>query len=337
MGIISEIVLLPLDNLHENMSVEVLETELQIPIPQRCVLMHASESEIEVMLGKVRDEAKALQMCRQLAQQRQMRLNLLDAEFQFDKNKLTFIFTSDRHIDFRELVRDLFSIFKTRIWMHKINPFQASAFEDGPSDPLQGAVSVAMPERHYANEPYHQPQAHQQQLLVNQYQQHDMHYSQTHQPRHEDEYDQDHPHHPQSPFHQEQCPPGQPEYRLSPQILQLHDLQQYCPKQPASLPMASGSGEFSAHDADDNVDVEVDNSSSQYESYSISPPNPRASLAMDMDGRVSGSGEQASLSPAVRLLRATHGSTRRSSHGSEHGSDHWSGSGSGSVGGRHDK
>lgn len=92
-GIISEIVLLPNHFMTEYTSIPEIEAELQIPIPQRCVLMHASEREIQVLLAKVRDETKALQVCRQLAQQRQMRLNLLDAEFQFDKNKLTFIFT----------------------------------------------------------------------------------------------------------------------------------------------------------------------------------------------------------------------------------------------------
>jgi len=143
-GIISEIVLLP-PHIKGSMSVAEVEAELQIPIPHRYVFMHASEDEIQFLLEKVRDESRALQVCRELAQQRQMKLNLLDAEFQFDKNKLTFIFTSDRHIDFRELVRDLFAIFKTRIWMHKINPFQASLFMDGfaQSEPFQGAIPTS--------------------------------------------------------------------------------------------------------------------------------------------------------------------------------------------------
>jgi hypothetical protein len=140
-GIISEIVLLP-SHVRGNISVAELEIALNVPIPHRYALQHASDKEIQVLLNKVRDESRALQVCRQLAQQRQMKLNLLDAEFQFDKNKLTFIFTSDRHIDFRELVRDLFAIFKTRIWMHKINQVQAAAFIDGfgQGEPFQGAM-----------------------------------------------------------------------------------------------------------------------------------------------------------------------------------------------------
>ena len=161
-GIISEIVLLPSHFMTDRTTVGEVEAELQVPIPQRCVITHASERDIEILLAKVRDEAHALQVCRQLAQQRQMRLNLLDAEFQFDKNKLTFIFTSDRHIDFRELVRDLFAIFKTRIWMHKINPFQASMFTASlNSEPFQGAIQ----ERQYRDQQVNQNQHNQHQYM----------------------------------------------------------------------------------------------------------------------------------------------------------------------------
>ena len=40
---------------------------------------------------------------------------------QFDRHKLTFYFEADGRIDFRELVRDLFSIYKTRIWMQQLD------------------------------------------------------------------------------------------------------------------------------------------------------------------------------------------------------------------------
>ena len=41
--------------------------------------------------------------------------------YQFDRHKLTFFFEADGRIDFRELVRDLFSIYKTRIWMQQVD------------------------------------------------------------------------------------------------------------------------------------------------------------------------------------------------------------------------
>ena len=48
-------------------------------------------------------------------------MNILDSEYQFDRHKLTFFFEADGRIDFRELVRDLFSIYKTRIWMQQVD------------------------------------------------------------------------------------------------------------------------------------------------------------------------------------------------------------------------
>ncbi|KAJ2487227.1 hypothetical protein EV174_000634 [Coemansia sp. RSA 2320] len=67
--------------------------------------------------NKVMDEQKALSMCQDRVQQRKLSMHVADAEFQFDRRKLTFYFTADRRVDFRELVRELFKHFKTRIWM----------------------------------------------------------------------------------------------------------------------------------------------------------------------------------------------------------------------------
>lgn len=48
-------------------------------------------------------------------------MTVLDAEYQFDRHKLTFYFEADRRIDFRELVSELFSQYKTRIWMQQVD------------------------------------------------------------------------------------------------------------------------------------------------------------------------------------------------------------------------
>lgn len=98
-------------------------------IPRRRVLGLASEDEKAFLLAKIDEEYRALDICRDLALRRGMKINVLDAELQYDRRKLTFLFTSEKHTDFRELVRDLFSIFKTRIWMQKINPAQAASLE----------------------------------------------------------------------------------------------------------------------------------------------------------------------------------------------------------------
>ena len=48
-------------------------------------------------------------------------MNVVDAEYQFDRHKLTFFFEAEGRVDFRDLVRDLFSIYKTRIWMQQLD------------------------------------------------------------------------------------------------------------------------------------------------------------------------------------------------------------------------
>ncbi len=62
------------------------------------------------------------QLCRELTRQTYaMSVMIMEAEYQFDRNKLTIYYDSTVRIDFRELVRDLFSAYKTRIWLKKYN------------------------------------------------------------------------------------------------------------------------------------------------------------------------------------------------------------------------
>ncbi|KAI8321275.1 PSP1-domain-containing protein [Martensiomyces pterosporus] len=82
------------------------------------IFREADQREVADMMGnKVVDEQKALSMCQSKVTQRRLSMSVVDAEFQFDRRKLTFYFTADRRVDFRELVRELFKHFKTRIWM----------------------------------------------------------------------------------------------------------------------------------------------------------------------------------------------------------------------------
>lgn len=53
-------------------------------------------------------------------------MTIIDAEYQFDRHKLTFYFESVRRIDFRDLVSDMFALYKTRIWMAQIDMASAS-------------------------------------------------------------------------------------------------------------------------------------------------------------------------------------------------------------------
>lgn len=66
-----------------------------------------------------------LKICRAKVKQRNLPMHIVDAEYQFDRHKLTFFFEAEGRIDFRELVRDLFSIYKTRIWMQQLDKNRA--------------------------------------------------------------------------------------------------------------------------------------------------------------------------------------------------------------------
>jgi PSP1 C-terminal conserved region len=77
----------------------------------------AAPNEVAMLLQKGQDEAKANGLCQIKIRQKKLPMEIVDAEYQWDRRKLTFYFVADRRIDFRELVRELFKIYKTRIWM----------------------------------------------------------------------------------------------------------------------------------------------------------------------------------------------------------------------------
>lgn len=84
--------------------------------PKR-IYRYAKLDEVNLLLDKARDESKALEICKAKCKQKELPMEVVDAEYQWDRKKLTFFFLAEARIDFRELVRDLFKIYKTRIWM----------------------------------------------------------------------------------------------------------------------------------------------------------------------------------------------------------------------------
>jgi len=96
----------------------------------------ASDQEISLLILKEEEEAELLKICRSKTLQRGLPMNVVDAEYQFDRHKLTFFFEASCRVDFRELVRDLFSIYKTRIWMQQIDKVPGSSF------PMIGSVDT---------------------------------------------------------------------------------------------------------------------------------------------------------------------------------------------------
>lgn len=84
------------------------------------VLRHATDKDIE-RLEEIREkEAEALRICLEKVEEHNLPMKLVDVEYQFDGNKITFYFTSEGRIDFRELVKDLAGVFRTRIDLRQI-------------------------------------------------------------------------------------------------------------------------------------------------------------------------------------------------------------------------
>ncbi len=65
-------------------------------------------------------EERAFVQCRDRIKHRDLEMKLVDCEFQLDGNRVTFFFTAEKRVDFRELVKDLASIFRTRIELRQI-------------------------------------------------------------------------------------------------------------------------------------------------------------------------------------------------------------------------
>ena len=92
----------------------------EIVKPLKKLIRIADESDIERVKENKEKEKEAFEICRRKIEAHGLEMKLVDAEYTFDGGKLLFYFTADGRIDFRELVRDLASVFKTRIELRQI-------------------------------------------------------------------------------------------------------------------------------------------------------------------------------------------------------------------------
>ncbi|MDR2655899.1 MAG: stage 0 sporulation family protein [Oscillospiraceae bacterium] len=84
------------------------------------ILRLASESDMEIYYANREKEKEALEICAKKIEKHKLLMKLVDVEYTFDGNKILFYFTADGRIDFRELVKDLASVFRTRIELRQI-------------------------------------------------------------------------------------------------------------------------------------------------------------------------------------------------------------------------
>lgn len=88
--------------------------------PLKPVLRIANERDMEQEANNKVKEKEAFRICLEKIRKHELEMKLIDAEYTFDNNKVLFYFTADGRIDFRELVKDLASVFKTRIELRQI-------------------------------------------------------------------------------------------------------------------------------------------------------------------------------------------------------------------------
>ncbi|MBQ8592165.1 MAG: stage 0 sporulation family protein [Lachnospiraceae bacterium] len=88
--------------------------------PLKPVIRIATAKDKEQEASNKIKEKEALKICAEKIQKHNLEMKLIDAEYTFDNNKVLFYFTADGRIDFRELVKDLAAVFKTRIELRQI-------------------------------------------------------------------------------------------------------------------------------------------------------------------------------------------------------------------------
>ncbi|MFA9422780.1 MAG: stage 0 sporulation family protein [Sedimentibacter sp.] len=97
-----------------------LVREEDIVQPLKKVLRLATEEDIKCNNENKEKEQQAFDLCSKKIIEHELEMKLVDIEYTFDNNKVIFYFTADGRIDFRELVKDLASIFRTRIELRQI-------------------------------------------------------------------------------------------------------------------------------------------------------------------------------------------------------------------------
>ena len=84
------------------------------------IIRKANKIDTDHFLENKEKEKRAFNICLEKIKEHKLKMKLIDVEFKFDNSKIVFSFTAEGRIDFRELVRDLASIFRTRIELRQI-------------------------------------------------------------------------------------------------------------------------------------------------------------------------------------------------------------------------
>ena len=108
---------------------EVPEKEVVLPLKK--VIRKATDADYDVVLKNRDKEQEAFFICQEKIEKHGLEMKLVDVEYTFDTKKVIFYFTADGRVDFRELVKDLASVFRTRIELRQIGVRDQAKFLGG--------------------------------------------------------------------------------------------------------------------------------------------------------------------------------------------------------------
>ncbi|GAE27854.1 signal peptidase-like protein [Halalkalibacter wakoensis JCM 9140] len=94
--------------------------ENDVVLPLKQVIRIATEKDKLIVQENVEQAQRAFEVCSEKIVEHKLDMKLVDVEYTFDRNKVLFYFTADGRIDFRELVKDLAAVFRTRIELRQI-------------------------------------------------------------------------------------------------------------------------------------------------------------------------------------------------------------------------
>lgn len=94
--------------------------EKDIVSPLKKVIRIAEDKDFDIHRENIKMAKEAQKECEKKVAQHKLEMKIVDVEYTFDNNKVIFYFTADGRVDFRDLVKDLASIFKTRIELRQI-------------------------------------------------------------------------------------------------------------------------------------------------------------------------------------------------------------------------
>ena len=97
-----------------------LVPEKSLTAPLKKVIRVATSKDLKHQESNRQKEKEAFKICEEKIKKHKLDMNLTEVEYKFDNSKILFYFTADGRIDFRELVKDLAAIFKTRIELRQI-------------------------------------------------------------------------------------------------------------------------------------------------------------------------------------------------------------------------